>query len=63
MVQRFIEMRLIHNGVPEVVVVDQCGEFESTFAQEREEIWIDVRITGSHAGWQQSQVGRRGGVL
>ena len=50
-------------GVLEVVVVDQGGEFESTFAQEFEDYGIDARITGSLAGWQQSLVERNGVLL
>ena len=48
----FVDMWLTHYGVPEIVMVDQGGEFESTFAQECEEFGIDIRVTGSHAGWQ-----------
>ena len=62
-VQCFIEIWFTRNDVPEIVVVGKGGEFEYTFAQEREEFGNDVRITVFHAGWQQSQVERRCGLL
>ena len=51
-----------HDGVPEIVVVDQGGECASTFARECEEFEIDVRITGNDAGWQQGLIERYGGL-
>ena len=56
-------MWLTHHGVPSIVVVNQGGEFESTFAQECEEFGAQIRITGSRAGWQQGFVERHGGLL
>ena len=61
--QGFVDIWLTHYGVLEIVVVDQGAEFESTFAHECEESGIDIRITGSHAGWQQGFLERRGGLL
>ena len=49
-VQCCIEMWLTHHNVPEIVMMHQGGEFESTFGHESEEFLIDVHITGSHAG-------------
>ena len=49
-VQNCIERWLTHHGVPDIVVVDQGGEFESTFAKKCENFVIDARVTGSHEG-------------
>ena len=49
-----------HYGESETVVVDQGGEFESTFAFECEEMEIDFRVTGSPAELQQGWVERHG---
>ena len=51
----FVEMWLTHCGVPEVVVVDQGGLFACTLAEEREEIGIDIRITGELHGMSCSK--------
>ena len=40
--QVFVELWLIHCGVPEIVVVDQEGEFESTFAHACESFGIET---------------------
>ena len=62
-IQRFIEMRLTHYGLPGIVVVGQGGEFGTTLSQEYDEFGIDVHTTGSHAGWWQGLVERHGGVV
>ena len=57
-----VQNRAPHYCVPDIVV-DQGVEFEFTLSQECEEFGIDVRITGSHAGWQQVFVERHCGLL
>ena len=46
-VQRCIDMWLIHFGVPEIMMMDERVEFESTYAQECQEFGVDVRIIGT----------------
>ena len=57
-VQCFIEV-----VCQKIVVVDQGSKFGCTFSQEPEGFCIDVRITGSHAGWRHGLVKRHGGSL
>ena len=50
----------VQYGVPETVVVDQGGTFESILAQTCEDFEVDIRIAGSHASWQQDLVEKHG---
>ena len=49
--QVFVEMWVTHYGMPGIVVENKRSEFVSTFSHECDEFWIDIRVVGSHAGW------------
>ncbi len=40
-----------HNGVPNKVVCDQCGEFMKHFIDMSESYGIDCKVAGAPAGW------------
>ncbi len=52
-----------HYGVPELVVIDQGGEFGAEFTDMMEEYSMDSRLAGSHAAWQHGLAERHGAIL
>ena len=50
-------------GAPELLVVDQGGEFEGAFIGLCAEYSIDTRVAGAHAPWQHGLAERHGGIL
>ena len=62
-VRRFMDVWVMHYGVPEVIVQDQGGEFEAEFIAMCEEYHIDTKVSGAHAHWQHGFAERHGGIL
>ena len=50
-------------GAPELLVVDQGGEFEGAFIGLCAEYSIDTRVAGAHAPWQHGLAEKHGGIL
>ena len=50
-------------GAPELLIVDQGGEFEGAFIAMCKEYSIDTRVAGAHAPWQHGLAERHGGIL
>lgn len=50
-------------GVPEVVFIDQGGEFDGEFVGWLESHGVRSRCTGARAGWQHGFAERHGGLL
>jgi hypothetical protein len=62
-VKKLLALWFAPYGVPEIVIVDQGGEFEGAFIAMCEEYAIDTRAVGAHAPWQHGFAERHGGIL
>ena len=50
-------------GAPELLIVDQGGEFEGAFIAMCVAYSIDARVAGAHAPWQHGLAERHGGIF
>jgi hypothetical protein len=62
-VRKLLALWFAPYGAPEMLVLDQGGEFEGAFIGMREEYGIDTRVVGAHAAWQHGFAERHGGIL
>lgn len=61
--KKFLTTWVAHYGVPDEVVTDQGGEFQSYFNEVMYQLGIDTRVVGSAAPWQRGIAERHGGIL
>ena len=61
--QKFMEIWISHYGPPKLIIADQGGEFQSHFLSFCEDYGIDVKMSGSHAPWQNALAERHGAIL
>ena len=61
--RKFFMTWVSHYGVPEKIICDQGGEFMGVFIDMCENLGIDTKVTGAHAGWQNGVIERHGAIL
>ena len=54
---------IAHYGVPEEIIMDQGGEFQSYFLDLCEHMGIDTKLSGAGAAWQNGIAEQHGGIL